>query len=245
MSKNVLKRITNCDMKAIRSLQLDKLGIHIQFDESNIMVARAIIIGPKDTPYEDGIYCFHIEFPTDYPFSPPRVRYVSTSKIRVHPNLYVGHSSMNYRGKVCLSVINTWSGPKWSTIMNIASIMMSVQSLLDANPLRNEPGYESVKGDQTDAYNTIVAYNNYKQCMLVNGNLFPQSSFLSGEYDDFNEIIHNHFKENKDKITERLEALTHKFPNPLNATHATYRLTQTINYSQVYTQWNQIDWGSI
>ena len=91
---------------------------------------EATIIGPKDTPYENGILYFIIEFPHNYPYSPPKVGYLSHSRYRIHPNLYVGRSQDNFLGKVCLSIINTWAGPKWTTIMHVGSVMVSIQSLL-------------------------------------------------------------------------------------------------------------------
>ena len=73
MSKHTLKRIVNKDMKEIQRMNLSDMGIHVKFDESNMLKAKAIIFGPKDTPYENGILYFIIEFPTDYPFNPPKV----------------------------------------------------------------------------------------------------------------------------------------------------------------------------
>ena len=61
MSKDAMKRIMNKDMKEIHKMNLSELGIHIQFDEEDIMKASAIIIGPKDTPYENGIFYFVID----------------------------------------------------------------------------------------------------------------------------------------------------------------------------------------
>jgi hypothetical protein len=43
-------------------------------------------------------------------------------------------------GKVCLSILGTWSGPKWSPALTTTSVMATIQSLLDENPIRNEPG---------------------------------------------------------------------------------------------------------
>lgn len=233
MSKQALKRIVNVDMKATESLDLDSLGIYIRFDDTNIMNAKAIIMGPKDTPYEHGIYCFHISFPNDYPFSPPKVLYVSTSKVRIHPNLYVGRSHNQFRGKVCLSLINTWSGPKWTSIMNIASIMMSVQSLLDDNPLRNEPGYENVKGTRSDVYNMIVSQNNYLHGMMVNGNLQYPGSLL-GEYDQFKDIIKEHFTKHKQEILGKLKTLQEKHPHQLECKLSTYRIEEIVDYPRLY-----------
>ena len=169
MSTNAIKRILNKDLKEIHKMDLQKLGIHIQFDEENMLQAKAIIIGPKDTPFENGVLYFLIEFPTNYPFSPPKVSYISHSRYRIHPNLYVGKSQDNFKGKVCLSIINTWSGPKWTTVMHLGSVLLSIQSLLDKNPLRNEPGFEKETGIRNDTYNQVVEYDTFQHLILNNG----------------------------------------------------------------------------
>ena len=232
MSKLVLRRIMRTDMKAIEALEISKLGIHIHFDEQDITKARAIIVGPQGTPYEDGILCFKIEFPRDYPFSPPRVVYVSTGQIRIHPNLYVGKSYNNYEGKVCLSVINTWSGPKWSSVMTIASIMISLQSVLDENPLRNEPGYETAKGQQNEVYNMIVEHDNFKTGMLQNGNLVCSETLL-GAYDSFKDIIREHFKGAKPRILERCLKLQKKHPKRMECKLGTYHISGIVDYTDI------------
>lgn len=38
---------------------------------------KAIIVGPKGTPYHDGLFFFDIQFPCDYPNSPPKLHYCS------------------------------------------------------------------------------------------------------------------------------------------------------------------------
>lgn len=62
-----------------------------------------MIVGPSNTPYEDGLFIFDVQLPNDYPASPPRFHYLSYCADRLNPNLYED-------GKVCVSLLGTWSG---------------------------------------------------------------------------------------------------------------------------------------
>ena len=224
MSNEAIKRIINKDMKEIHKMELDKLGIHIEFNEDNMLKARAIIIGPEDTPYENGILYFIIEFPNNYPFSPPKVGYLSTSRYRIHPNLYVGRSHDNFVGKVCLSSINTWSGPKWTTVMHIGSILLSIQSLLCNNPLHNEPGFEKEVGKRNDLYNMIVRYDTYNHLILKNGfEIHPM-------FKSFTPIINDHLMKNKDIILEKTAELVKKNPKNIKVSLNIYNILMNIDY---------------
>jgi len=227
MSKEAIKRIMNKDMKEIHKMNLSELGIHIDFCEEDMMKAVAIIIGPKDTPYENGILYFLIEFPTNYPFSPPKLGYISSSRYRIHPNLYVGKSQDNFVGKVCLSAINTWSGPKWTTVMHIGSVLLSIQSILCNNPLHNEPGFENEVGQRNDYYNMIVEYDTYNHLIRKNGfEIHPIFIPLK-------DIIEKHLKEEHNNIMENLDKLCVKYPKPSKITLNIYNITMSINYHQL------------
>ena len=39
---------------------------------------RAVMVGPADTPYHDGLFFFDIKLPKDYPAAPPQVPLLST-----------------------------------------------------------------------------------------------------------------------------------------------------------------------
>jgi len=47
------------------------------------MIWNAVIMGPADTPFEDGVFKLVLTFDEDYPTHPPRVLFVSKM---FHPN---------------------------------------------------------------------------------------------------------------------------------------------------------------
>jgi ubiquitin-conjugating enzyme E2 Z len=129
LSKRVPKEIA-----AVQTMRA--VGIYYWSHEGDMRKGRALIIGPEDTPYAFCPLLFDIVLPDDYPFSPPKVTFVTSDGVtRFHPNLYVA-------GKVCLSILGTWSGPSWASIMSLSTVLLSIQSLLDNNPITNEPGWE-------------------------------------------------------------------------------------------------------
>uniref|UniRef100_A0A5B6ZEE4 E2 ubiquitin-conjugating enzyme n=1 Tax=Davidia involucrata TaxID=16924 RepID=A0A5B6ZEE4_DAVIN len=132
--------------------------IYVRVYETRMDLLRAVIVGPAGTPYHDGLFVFDVCFPPTYPDIPPMVYYYSGG-LRLNPNLY-------NCGKVCLSLLNTWTGkkdemwmPKTSTMLQV---LVSIQALiLNAKPFFNEPGYETTyvgpEGERrSKAYNDDV-----------------------------------------------------------------------------------------
>ena len=190
--KIYLKRIIS-DIAELVSEPVE--NIHISYDENDITSIKALIIGPKDTPYEDGFYFFTLKFPETYPFDNPSAKFETINqKIRFNPNLYEG-------GKVCLSILGTWSGPKWSSVQTLKSVLLSIQSLLDEYPIVNEPGWEATKKDdeKSISYNEYIQYHNYEFAIiyiLENENFFPH----------FNKIIQKYLVDNFDRIKTKLQS---------------------------------------
>lgn len=147
-----IKRLIH-DVKFLIKNPLDNDNIFYHHDEQNILLGYALIIGPKNTPYENGNYLFKFIFPETYPFSPPKVEYYTNDgKTRFNPNLYIDKL-------VCLSILNTWNGEGWTSCQSIYSILLTLQSLLNENPLLNEPGI-SMKNPSVLMYNDIISYKN-------------------------------------------------------------------------------------
>lgn len=133
--------------------ELEDCGIFTQWG-NEVHKSIAMIIGPEGTPYARGFYFFDIQIPDNYPMHPPHVDFkTGDGRVRFNPNLYV-------EGKVCLSILGTWSGPSWTTSCNLRTVLVSIQSLLNDHPIQNEPGHEKENGKDDKAYSEIIRYEN-------------------------------------------------------------------------------------
>lgn len=136
IAPQAFKRVTK-DIQRAQEPLMQQQGIWYWMDDSNVMKGQALIRGPPDTPYEGCLLLFSVQFPSDYPFSPPKVLFLtSDGHTRFHPNLYV-------EGKVCLSILGTYTGPSWSGTQSLSSVLLSILGLLDSNPLAHEPAYSN------------------------------------------------------------------------------------------------------
>jgi ubiquitin-conjugating enzyme E2 D/E len=88
---------------------------------SDLYKWNANIVGPEDSPYQGGLFFLQVHFTPDYPFKPPKVRFVT--KI-YHPNI-------NAEGGICLDILKD----QWAPSLTVGKILLSISSLLtDPNP---------------------------------------------------------------------------------------------------------------
>ena len=192
MNKTNQKRLLKDVIEIIKNPLHDN-GIYYKHDENDMLHAYALIMGPENSLYNFGYYFFEINFPKDYPYSPPKLKYLTNNGYtRFHPNLY-------RTGKVCLSILNTWRGEQWTSCQTIRSVLLTLVTLFHNKPLLNEPGITE-KFKDFKKYNKIKKYENYKTAII---------SVLNGKIkhpvvNEFKSVIEENFKKNKEKITEQL-----------------------------------------
>lgn len=143
-------------------------NIFVRSCESDMTAYKFVIVGPPDTPYAYGCFVFDMKLPTNYPATPPQVKLLTTGRgsVRFNPNLY-------NCGKVCLSLLGTWSGEPWNPKeSNITQVLMSIcYMIFIEHPYFNEPGYERSQGTpsgdaQSFNYNTTLMESTLRAAVL-------------------------------------------------------------------------------
>lgn len=206
---NSIKRILK-DVKKFYEEKHEDIFIHT--DEKDTREIYALIIGPKDSVYAGGFFYFHIKM-FNYPIYPPKVKFLTpyNPSFRLHPNLYAC-------GKCCLSILNTWGTNEWSALLNINTILVTIQSLLDENPLSHEPGYYNVKKDTKEAKNYAIMARYLT--MLGVKHMRTREDLP----DEFKEIINDYVEKNKELYEKNFEILDEYENQNIKAFHGAYTI---------------------
>ncbi len=239
-TKRIVKEIQ--DLEKSKDLMKEN-GIYFHYDESDIKKLYVMIIGPKDSPYENGYYFFEFTYPDNYPMEPPKAKYMTQGiieddkknkyNVRFNPNLYTC-------GKVCLSMLNTWQGPGWVPTNTITNVLVAIQALvLNENPLENEPGYENLKGEDQKkykTYNEIIEYSNWKISIyeMLENSPKPFEIFK-------NDMIEN-LKKNYENIKKKIENKKNEYnSDQIIVSNSIYRMSCLINFDYLLKKLEELN----
>ena len=80
------------------------IGCNFGLENNNIFNWRVSMLGPKNTPYENGLFIISIIFPNDYPNHGPEFKF--KNKI-YHLNVVCDENKKDF-GHICINSINSW-----------------------------------------------------------------------------------------------------------------------------------------
>ncbi|GAA5877972.1 hypothetical protein JCM3774_004770 [Rhodotorula dairenensis] len=213
-------------------------GIWVRHDEERVDVLKCLLAGPEHSPYAGGLFEFDIFLPLRYPEVSPLCWLVTTggNRVRFNPNLYA-------EGKVCLSLLGTWSGtpeemwqPNKSTILQV---LLSITSMiLGTNyPFYNEPGFGAPRDDERNQiYNKNVSLATARWAILdwIDGDKYKGSIWA--------DVIASHFLLRRSQVLAtvkewaKLDARLHAWLPQHDKCAGTHHLTP---YGSLYVSpWN-------
>jgi ubiquitin-protein ligase len=159
------KSSRNRMVRDVKAIFEEPLAGILVFPTHDVKHVWALISGPEGTPYEAAPFLLKVVFPSsgagEYPLVPPKVRLLTTGggTVRFGPNLYDS-------GKVCLSILGTWSGPSWLPAQNLGTVLLSIQSLMGVDAARNEPGREQASEGEVKKLNDVLAHETLRVAVL-------------------------------------------------------------------------------
>ena len=224
ISKGTVNRLLK-DVKQMITHPLIENGIYYIHDDEDMLKGYALIIGPSETPYFSGYYFFELNYPVDYPHSPPKVKYLTNgNNVRFNPNLYKC-------GKVCISLLNTWRGEQWTSCQSISSVLLTLCTLLCKDPLLNEPCVTKKHNDFTN-YTTIIEYSNINVaiCDIIS----KKKGVYMELFESFYPFIKDNFLQNHTKLVEFVQnKIDTAFKEPTIVKTGLYDMTVEIDYLKV------------
>ncbi|VVC31764.1 Ubiquitin-conjugating enzyme E2,Ubiquitin-conjugating enzyme/RWD-like,Ubiquitin-conjugating enzyme [Cinara cedri] len=114
------------------------IGIKVNIKENSLNILEAEINGPKDSPYEDGVFKLIIEVLKDYPFEAPRINFITPI---YHPNI-------NRIGRICLHMLNKSTEFSWKPMYTIKHALVAIRNLMDC-PNPDDPMLSAVAKEYT------------------------------------------------------------------------------------------------
>jgi ubiquitin-conjugating enzyme (huntingtin interacting protein 2) len=135
MSSHRIRRIGK-EIADIRADTHSQISIEPFGEQDDVTHLRGSFPGPPGTPYEGGSYAVDVKIPTDYPFTPPVMKF--ETKVW-HPNISSQTVSNpctitlprllildDVQGAICLDTLSS----AWSPVLTVKSALLSLQQLL-------------------------------------------------------------------------------------------------------------------
>lgn len=209
------KRLSNEIPSLIETLPCNSNAfVMLRVDKKRPNCMRFLLNGPINTPYSLGLFIFDAYCKSEYPNLSPEFHFVNTGGNRFNPNLYSD-------GKVCLSLLGTYSGPtpqkseKWiPKISTLSQVIISIQAqILVDEPYYNEPSYEDRRGNKNYEKDCIKYTENVRQYTMKSAMLELLTNINA--YPEFKKPILMHFYLQKTNIIEQCKTWISECTTPI------------------------------
>ena len=177
----------------------------VRYDKRRPYIIHFIIAAPPDTPYDSGLFLFHMYCDPSFPSKSPKVNLQTTGggSVRFNPNLYSS-------GKVCLSLLGTWHGGNsreaWTPDSTLLQVFVSIASLIFVSkPYYNEPGVESQIGTEQGKRMERVAENGGYERLRVGTVQWAMVDQLKHPPAGFEEAVKTHFTLKRTHILQTVD----------------------------------------
>ena len=98
--------------------------------ERPMLIWEACIFGPRGTPYEDGSYRLSITFPDNYPYDPPKIRFMT----RIY------HAHITTENDIELNIMKN----HWSPHFKLTTILCSIVECMSIGHNQDNPMVPSI-----------------------------------------------------------------------------------------------------
>ena len=137
------KRLDN-ELKSLSNESVCNAVVEVP-DQNNPYKWLVHLPGPQGSPFEGGVFRLSFEFPANYPFKHPEVKFITPM---YHPNI------KKDTGEICMDVFAS----SWSPTQKVSDIIQKLSSLLaspqTSSPLESEICKEFI--NNPSAYNKKV-----------------------------------------------------------------------------------------
>lgn len=155
-AKRLRKELQHLERQS-KAGELDDVYLRPSNPEESILRWTALLRGPKETPFEGGVFQLSIRCGQDYPLAPPTITFVT--KV-FHPNVHFK------TGEVCLDILKKEWSPAWGLQAACRAVLALLSDPDADSPLNCDAG-NMIRGGDMMAYRSTAKFYAHENAMFL------------------------------------------------------------------------------